>query len=116
MGNPFPNWSLGTRKGSRLARPTDLQITGAGFEKAAPTFLRLRRGFFVQGLQIGQVRQTKGAGDAVQVEFNVILEGGIKSLQQIAAELVARGTAQALPAPDGADGVFAAVALLHEGA
>src|SRR6516225_7980298 len=47
------------------------------------------------------------------MKVNVLVLLRFENLEQVTAELVARGATQALTTPDGAQGMFAAIALLH---
>src|SRR5581483_8670742 len=97
-----------------LAVAPNLEVSRAGLEVAPPPFLRLGRRLLQAGLQVGLVRQALGAADRLQVKANVVLLLLVEDLQQVAAQLLARRAGEVLAAPDGADGVVAAVALLHQ--
>src|SRR5262249_45979473 len=95
----------------RLA--ADVQVAGARLEVAAAAFLGSRRRFLLERLQVGQVGHAVRAADRVQVEVDIILRPLVEDLEKIAAQLLARRAGQALAPPDGAEGMIAAVPLLH---
>src|SRR5690349_2987285 len=92
-----------------LAIATHLEVSRAGLEVAPPALLGLRRRLLQAGLQVGLVRQAVGAADRFQVKADVLLLLVVEDLQQVAAQLLARRAGEVLAAPDGADGVVAAV-------
>ena len=62
----------------------------------------------LEGLQVGEVGQAVGAGDGLQVEFDVVLEFIVEHLEEVAAELLAGRAGETFAAPDGAEGVIIA--------
>src|SRR5579871_205327 len=97
-----------------LARVTYPEVAGTRLEEPPPPLLGFRRRLFLQGLQVGQVGLAKGTTDGAQVKRDVILERRVEGLEEITPQLFAVGAAEPLPAPDRADGVFAAVTFLHK--
>src|SRR5581483_5828239 len=91
-----------------------LEQPRAGLEEPPAALVRLTAGLLLAGLQVGQVGQAERAADGAQVELDVILEVRVEGLEQGRAELLAGRAAQPGPPPDGADGVLAAVAPLHD--
>src|SRR5579885_3676187 len=90
-----------------------LEVAGTGLEEASPPLAGGGDVLLLKGLQVSEVGQAVGAGDRLQVEFDVVLHLVVEDLQEIAAELLAGRASEALAAPDRAERVFAAVALLH---
>src|SRR5262245_36428657 len=93
-----------------LAAP---EQTGARVEDLAADRLG-GGGVAVLVLEVGEVRLAVGAIDHLEVKSQVRLERRIERVEEIAAELLARGTAEAMAAPDGAERMLAAILLAQE--
>src|SRR5581483_2009134 len=99
-----------------LASPisTHVQIPGARFEDAPLAFSFLRSRFLLQRLQVRKIRQAKRTRDRLQVKIDIVLPRFVEHLQKVAAELLARRAGEPFAPPNGAQGMLAAVALLHD--
>src|SRR5262249_26650811 len=91
----------------RLAR--EVEQAGAGLEQPPPPLLGVAGLLLLLRLQVGEVRLAVGAVDRGEVELDVGALLGRQHLQQVGPQLVAARAAEAVAAPDGADGVLAAV-------